>query len=136
MFIVADSQLHELRGKRSGVHLDLVDSAVPVAVRPVELDLLSGAPLRRFAEIYRSLRDTRFPGMRWMHIGDFADLGCSSEARRALAYLDAFGFDRCVGLVPGNHDSAFVGNFTWHPDWVSACRPVRATSRFSRTVRS
>jgi hypothetical protein len=126
LFIVSDSQLHELRGERNGAHLDLVDSLVPVAVRPVELDLLSGAPLRRFAEQYEALRKP-FPGLRWIHLGDLGDLGCRSEVERALDYLgERFGFDRSVGLVPGNHDSTFVGNFAWHPSWISACKPVGA----------
>jgi hypothetical protein len=126
LFIVSDSQFHELRGRRVGVHRDLVDDFVPVAIRPVELDLLSGVTFRHFGDVYRRLGSDR-PNLLWTHLGDFADLGCSGEMDRAEKYLRVFaGVNgaQLAALVPGNHDSTFVGNFVWHPDWTEACRPA------------
>ncbi len=124
LFLVADSQFHELLGDRDGGQLDMIDKVVPVAVRPVELDLLSGATLAHFAEIYGELQKSN-TSLKWAHLGDFGDLGCRSEIEERLPrYVDLFGRgDRLAALVPGNHDSAFVGNFLWHPDWGKACRP-------------
>jgi hypothetical protein len=120
LFIVSDSQFHELTGSRSGVHVDLVDSLVPVAVRPVELDLLSGVTLGRFAETYRTLRN-QDATVQWAHLGDFGDLGCRSEMQRFKnRFLPRFGGPPAA-LAPGNHDSTFFGNFAWHPDWTSNC---------------
>ncbi len=125
VFIVSDGQFHELRGERSAAHFDLVDRVIPVAVRPVELDLLSGVPFQHFGELYRAMREQR-RDLPWAHLGDFADLGCKSELDRAKKYVDAFAPDNAsslAGLVPGNHDSTFFGNFAWHPDWETVCTP-------------
>lgn len=126
LFVVADSQLHEIGGARIGTHLDLVNTVVPVSVRPIELDLLSGATLAHFGKIYADLRRQR-PNMLWAHLGDSADLGCKSEMIRAQRLLREFGGGKpglLAALVPGNHDSTFIGNFTWHPDWstTGVCR--------------
>src|SRR5207253_3225563 len=67
LFLVADSQFHELRGERSGGHLELVDDIVPVATRPIELDLLSEATLIHFARVYEALKRAH-PDMRWAHL--------------------------------------------------------------------
>ena len=119
LFLVSDSQFHEIGGARVGTHLDLVNSVVAVSVRPIELDLLSGATLAHFGKIYAGMLEQR-PNMLWAHLGDSADLGCKGEMRRAQAHLRAFGGGapgRLAALMPGNHDSTFIGNFTWHPDW-------------------
>jgi hypothetical protein len=138
LFLVADSQFHELAGKRDGTHVDLVDSLVPVAVRPVELDLLSGATLAHFAEVYNRERtifeaehrqaDGKESKMLWAHLGDVADLGCQTELSRLGPYMSKFGAGRLAALVPGNHDSSFTGNFSWHPDWTEkgACPPKKS----------
>jgi hypothetical protein len=121
LFLVADNHFHELDGQRTGIHLDLADAIVRVAVRPVELDLLSGFTLARFA---RTRKDR---GIAWMHLGDDADLGCTAELDRLGTYLGVFG-EPPIALVPGNHDNKFVGNFAWHPSWGVACgRSPRAT---------
>ncbi len=120
LFIVSDSQFHELRGRRAGSHLDIIDALVPVAVRPVELDLLSGATLAHFGAALKAMPG----GQPWAHLGDAADLACSAELDRFGEVLDAHYPKRGLAfLLPGNHDSTFVGNFHWHPDWDRACRP-------------
>jgi hypothetical protein len=127
LFLVSDTQLHELRGARSGVHLELIDSIVPVAVRPIQLDLLSAATLEHFRYVYRRLAQlNKYRSvLQWAHLGDLGDLGCKTEINRALGYLERFEDDprrrSLAGIAPGNHDSTFVGNFTWHPDWRDAC---------------
>src|SRR5207253_2832491 len=81
LFIVSDSQFHELRGHRGGASLDFVDAIVPVAVRPVELDLLEEATLVAFADVYHALRKED-PKLKWVHLGDFGDVACRSELER------------------------------------------------------
>ena len=131
LFIVADSQFHALEGKRSGFHLDLIDTEVPVSVRPVELDLLSAATLRSFADVYREMHASR-PEMRWAHLGDTADLGCTSELERFVALAPRFGLSDLGGAIPGNHDVAFLGNLSWHPDWETACPQGRSSPATAR----
>ena len=138
LFIVADNQFHALDGKRSGFEMDLVDTEVPVAVRPVELDLLSAVTLRFFADIYRGLKTTRRglkttrPSMQWAHLGDGADIGCVSEVERFLALAPRFGIDDLAAVIPGNHDGAFLGNLAWHPDWDDACPGGRSNPEWAR----
>lgn len=116
VFLFADNQFKALNGSLSMGQSPMIDAIVPVAVRPVELDLLSGATVARFARLYRrALQD--HPGLRWAHLGDFSDLACRSELDRMNGVVAAFGGDSLAGLVPGNHDSFFAGNFAWHPDW-------------------
>jgi Calcineurin-like phosphoesterase len=125
LFIVSDSQLHSLHGKRSGFQLDLVDAVVPVAVRPVELDLLSGVTLRRFAAMYRDLR-AGWPELRWAHLGDIGDVACEDELDRFQDVVGAFDARALVSIAPGNHDTTFLGNLSWHPEWDGACDGRRA----------
>ena len=132
LFIVADNQFHALDGKRSGFHLDLVDTEIPVSVRPVELDLLSSATLRSFADVYRQLHKSR-PGMQWAHLGDAADLGCASELERFVALAPRFGLSDLAGAIPGNHDASFLGNLSWHPDWDAACPEGRSSPALARS---
>lgn len=124
MFIVSDSQFHELRGRRFVGQMEFADALVPVALRPVELDVLSSAPLSRFATVYRSLANQQPPGTRlwWAHLGDLADLSCRGELDRANRFLrGSFDPSALAGIAPGNHDKAFTGNFFWSPYWDSAC---------------
>jgi hypothetical protein len=125
LFIVSDSQLHSLHGRRSGFQLDLVDAVVPVAMRPVELDLLSGVTLRRFAAMYRDLRAT-WPELRWAHLGDIGDIACAEELDRFRDVVGAFDARALVSIAPGNHDTTFLGNLSWHPEWDRACDGRRA----------
>ena len=127
-FLLGDTHFHELAGQRTGVHLDLADAIVHVAVRPVELDLLSGFTLARFTQARAEL--ARAAPLPWAHLGDYGDLGCISELDRFGGYVALFG-DPPVALVPGNHDSAFEGNFGWHASWDSACAP---SPRSTKTV--
>ncbi len=136
LFIISDSQFHELTGQRSGVHLDLFGGVFAVAVRPVELDLLAGVTFRHFGDVYAERRRGAWRAAWWAHMGDFADLGCWRELGRAQRYVEAFAtqrgapdgeappHERLAALVPGNHDSTFFGNFVWHPDWETTCAPA------------
>jgi hypothetical protein len=126
LFLVSDNQFHALDGKRSGLQLDMVDAVVPVAARPVELDLLSGVTLDHFADVFHELSRTR-PGMLWAHLGDIGDVGCTAEQTRFDTVLDRFGRDSLAALAPGNHDSTFLGCFDWHPQWSKACPGGRAS---------
>jgi hypothetical protein len=124
LFIVSDTQLHELRGPRYDGQVDLMGAFVPVAVRPVELDTLSAPTLLHFRDLYRSIRDqwTGASPVAWVHLGDFADSGCVGELQRFRPLFEAFeAVGPFAGIAPGNHDSAFTGNFGWHPDWDVAC---------------
>lgn len=120
LFIVSDTQLHELQGRRFPGQIELADVFVPVAIRPVELDLLSVATWERFGNVYRKLAET-VSGLKWLHLGDFADLSCEGEMKRATDMLGRFGDGKLVGVAPGNHDKSFTGNFFWSPFWDSAC---------------
>ena len=124
LFIVSDTQLHELRGPRYDGQVDLMGAFVPVAVRPVELDTLSAPTLLHFRDLYRGIRDewTGTSPVAWVHLGDFADSGCVGELQRFQPLFEAFeAVGPFAGIAPGNHDSAFTGNFGWHPAWDVAC---------------
>jgi hypothetical protein len=111
--------------------MDVVDNEVPVSVRPVELDMLAPVTLRAFADVYHGLRKSR-PGLRWAHLGDSADIGCSSEIERFLKLAPHFGLGELAAAIPGNHDVAFLGNLAWHPDWDDACPGGRSAPGFAR----
>jgi len=101
---------------------------VPVARRPVELDILSPAPVLHFARLYRRLAQQQPPGQKlyWAHLGDLADMGCCCELDRVNRTLSqGFGPDGFIGLAPGNHDKAFTGNFVWSPFWDQVCESCR-----------
>lgn len=127
--LLADTQFHELRGERSAAHLPMVDAVIPVAVRPVALDLLSGVTLVHFARLYRQYVAAHpTTQSSYAFLGDLADIGCSTEIERYPAYFARFeeptwtgGRGHMAGLASGNHDNTFVGNFAWHPDWDPAC---------------
>ncbi|HEU5076395.1 MAG TPA: hypothetical protein VFU02_19520, partial [Polyangiaceae bacterium] len=118
VFLVADNQFRALDGKPSMGHSPVIDRVVPVAVRPIELDLLSGATLDHFARTYKAAR-AKWKNLTWAHLGDFSDLGCRSEMARLAGVVESFG-GGFLGMAPGNHDSYFTGNFAWHPDWSEA----------------
>jgi hypothetical protein len=123
LFIVADTQLHELGGKRFPGQTELADAFVPVAVRPVELDLLSAATLWHLGNVYRGLAQAEARmgrSLGWTHLGDVADLSCASEIERIQPLFQSFGRPP-VGLAAGNHDNRFTGNFFWNPYWNAAC---------------
>jgi hypothetical protein len=128
MFVLADSQLHELGGRRFPGQLGIATALVPVARRPIELDMLSAATVVRFQSVYESLAARRAQAGRaptlWAHLGDFADLSCTREIERMLDLLRRYGGRTphlLAGVAPGNHDSSFTGNFGWSPYWTSAC---------------
>jgi hypothetical protein len=144
LFLLADTQLHELGGDRFPGQLELADALVPVALRPVELDMLSAAPIWRFGQHFHTLAKEKGAGpLFWAHLGDFADLGCTGELERATELLASLPRDRLAGLAPGNHDLSFTGNFLWSPFWTAACRSsarldkraaVAAMTRFAGQV--
>jgi 3',5'-cyclic AMP phosphodiesterase CpdA len=135
MLLLADSQIHELGGARFPGQTELADSLVPSAVRPVELDMLSAAPLAHFRRAFDELvHDTRSRSVFWAHLGDLADLSCSQEIRRARELLSQFGSDKLAGIAPGNHDMSFTGNFLWSPYWADACKSGRADKATSNRL--
>jgi hypothetical protein len=114
--------------------MEFADALVPVALRPVELDVLSASSLSRFATVYKALAAERPPGSRlwWSHLGDMADLSCQNEMARANALLrERFDPHAFAGVAPGNHDKAFTGNFFWSPYWDSACPSGRLEKQVS-----
>lgn len=128
-WLLADSQFHELRGHRPVANMPMVDAVVPVAVRPVVLDLLSGVTLDHFAKLYRRYAD-RHPdtALTYAYLGDLADIGCEGEMLRYPSYWQRFalgprrgGPGGLAGIASGNHDNTYVGNFAWHPEWNAAC---------------
>lgn len=128
MFIVSDSQFHELRGRRFVGQMQFADALVPVALRPVELDILSLASLSHFATLYAQMARAPSGGGRlwWAHLGDMADLSCQGEMKRAGQLLrERYDPAGLAGVAPGNHDRAFTGNFFWSPYWSSACASGR-----------
>jgi hypothetical protein len=139
LFIVSDSQFHELGGERFPGQLEFADALVPVALRPVELDILSVATLAHFGDVYHALAKlpTGDPP-KWAHLGDLADLSCKGELERADAALaQSFGARSMAGLSPGNHDKSFTGNFYFNPYWARACRsgPLEKTTLEDMLVR-
>src|SRR4029079_2427975 len=127
MFLLADTQIHELGRKRFPGQMEVADAIVPVARRPVELDMLSTATVIRGQSVYRQLAAARAkaglsPPL-WAHVGDFADLSCTNEMDRMLELLQGYspGERKLPGIAPGNHDMSFQGNFAWSPYWDQAC---------------
>ena len=141
LFVVADTQLHELGHKRFPGQMEVADTFVPVARRPVELDMLSTATVLRMQSVYLQwAAERRAAGLaapRWTHLGDFADLSCKGEIDRMLELLADYGCApgadgrqgacqgqearQLAGVAPGNHDMSFQGNFGWSPYWDEAC---------------
>lgn len=126
LFVVSDTQLHELGGERFPGQMEVSETLVSVALRPVELDMLSAATVLRFRQAYVSLAEQRAAAQLapplWAHLGDFADLSCQGEMERAVKLLAGFAPPgRLAGFAPGNHDRSFTGNFFWSPFWDEAC---------------
>jgi len=125
LFLLADTQMHELGGAAFPGRMEVADTLVPVARRPVELDMLSTATVVRTQAVYDELASKRPPGapLLWAHLGDFADMSCMGEMRRMLGLLRGYGKvpHRLAGIAAGNHDSSFTGNFAWSPYWKSSC---------------
>jgi hypothetical protein len=125
VFLVSDSHWHQLGGERFPGQRNFADALVPVARRPVELDILSVGSLLRFSSVWHSLAKQEQDAGRtphWAHLGDFADLGCCNEFDRANETLaEHFSMEGFIGVAPGNHDKAFTGNFFWSPFWDQAC---------------
>jgi len=146
LFVLADTQLHELGNKRFPGQMELADTFVPVARRPVELDMLSTATVLRMQDVYLQWTADRqaanLAAPLWAHLGDFADLSCKREIDRMLVLLGDYGCPQdqhgrqgecsgppakvLAGVAPGNHDMSFQGNFGWSPYWDEACgRPSK-----------
>jgi hypothetical protein len=148
MFLVADSQVHELGGERFPGQTELADLLVPSAVRPVELDMLGMASVAQLQRAFEDVvRDAHGRPVFWAHLGDFADLSCTGELRRAVDMFKTFARTKpleadlsttlahqepmLAGIAPGNHDMSFTGNFFWSPYWTNACKSSRADKRAS-----
>ena len=126
LFLVADSQLHELGGDRFPGQTELADLLVPSAVRPVELDMLGAASVARLRHMFTDVvGGAGTHPVFWAHLGDFADLSCTGEIQRAIGMFSRFG-PRLAGVAPGNHDMSFTGNFFWSPYWTGACKSTPA----------
>lgn len=144
LFLIGDSQIHYLYGKRGFAQAGWVDrDLVEVAIRPVHLDAASDLLLDAFLRFHRE----RLVDHALVHLGDFADLSCEQELDRTLAVFAARGFKTSLGpgapwmFVPGNHDGFYVGNYTapddlggvlrhtdMPHDWVRACSEPGSTS--------
>ena len=123
LFLLADSHSHELGGTRFPGQTELADALEDSALRPVELDVLSAAPVLRFGQIFGD-KVKNGPGqILWGHLGDLDDLSCVGELEGAQKVLAAFPPDRLAGIASGNHDVRFTGNFFWSPFWSPACQP-------------
>ncbi len=140
MFLVSDSQVHELGGDRFPGQTELADLLVPSAVRPVELDMLGMASVAWLRRMYGELAeeaagppDAAPRRVLWAHLGDFADLSCTGELQRAIEMFHGFGAN-LAGIAPGNHDMSFTGNFAWSPYWTGACASRRADKAASNRV--
>lgn len=139
MFLVADSQVHELGGKRFPGQTELADVLVPAAVRPVELDLLGAAAVHQLRHAFgQVIDDAKTQPVYWAHLGDLADLSCVGELERAVELFSKFAPPRdgkpaavLAGIAPGNHDMSFTGNFFWNPYWTSACKSKRANKEIA-----
>ena len=129
VFLVADSQIHELGGVPFPGQSELAQLFAGGARRPVALDMLSSVPVLHFASLYEALRAKRADdggSTAWAYLGDLADLGCRGELDHAVRDLQAFGFTEALaGISLGNHDSSFQGSFHWSPYWDESCATGR-----------
>ncbi|MGH9884390.1 MAG: hypothetical protein ACREBE_02605, partial [bacterium] len=137
MFIVSDSQVHQLGGERFPGQTELADLLVPSAVRPVELDMLGVASVEQLKATFREVvAEAQSEPVYWAHLGDLADLSCTRELDRAVGVFSRFAtpvpgpdgrvrVPKLAGIAPGNHDMSFTGNFFWSPYWSGACRSER-----------
>ncbi|MGC4091214.1 MAG: hypothetical protein QM756_25720 [Polyangiaceae bacterium] len=142
LFLLADTQTHELSGERFPGQTELATVFARTATRPVVLDMLSSAPVRQFQGVYRALVEQRrasgLSAPLWGHLGDMADLGCAGELERMLKLLEPFQqLGPLAGIAIGNHETAFEGSFHWSPYWDSTCRSQRMLpSQATEMVRS
>ena len=129
VFLMADVQTHELGGERFPGQTELAEAFVSTASRPVALDMLSEAPMRRFAAMYKELSEQRtkkqLSPMLWAHLGDLTDIACRGELRRVSNLLKQFDPASNAGISLGNHEMSFVGSFHWSPYWDTACATGR-----------
>ena len=130
LFLMADTQMHELSGAPFPGQTELANVFASTATRPVALDMLSGIPIGHFQRIYAKLVDERRQKQLslplWAHLGDLADIGCKNELRRMLTLLEPFSAaGPAASLAVGNHEKNFEGSFHWSPYWDTACRSGR-----------
>ncbi len=130
LFIVSDTQLHYLFGKRTFAQSPFADRmSFEVAVRPAALDDGSDLILGAFLDDWKA----RWPQASLVFLGDAADLSCTQEMDRFVGVMRDHGADRFLA-VTANHDGFFVGNFTskkdmggqlavtdMPDDWTRAC---------------
>jgi hypothetical protein len=130
LFVMADTQTHELTGKPFPGQTELAQALVKTAVRPVALDMLSSVAVKQFLAVYQDLARERQTQQLsppfWAHLGDLADIGCKHELERMLTLLEPFEkIGPLASIAVGNHESAFEGSFHWSPYWDSACSSGR-----------
>ena len=113
VLLVADSHVHHLYGEPYWLRSELTEKLVPVAVRPVQLDLF-GHDLLRWTLQHRA---SRIPTI---HLGDALDVSCARELDRFLQTMALTG--QPWVLAPGNHDGYFSGVVGRDGGWAGACK--------------
>ena len=111
--LVADNQLHHLYGDPVWLRSGFTDQLVPVAIRPVQLDVYAPSILRWIVTTYADKRPL-------IHLGDALDIACTVEFDAFKKIMDQAG--RGWVMAPGNHDGYYFGNghFAWN-EWTRAC---------------
>ena len=108
VFVVADTQLHYLYGKRTFAQSPFAERmSFEVAVRPAALDDGSDLLLRAFLDDYAA----HYADHSLVFLGDAADLSCQQELEAFIDVLSASGIDELMS-VTSNHDGFYAGNFT------------------------
>ncbi len=119
--LLADNQLHYLYGDPVWLRSGFTDRLVPVAIRPVQLDLYAPYVLRWIIENYAGKHPL-------IHLGDGLDIACTVEFEAFKKIMDRSG--RGWVMAPGNHDAYYFGNghFAWN-EWNRACKTADGTGR-------
>ncbi len=119
--LVADNQLHHLYGDPSWLRSGFTDHLVPVAIRPVQLDVYAPHILRWIVTNYADKRPV-------IHLGDALDIACTVEFDAFKKIMDRSG--RGWVMAPGNHDGYYFGNghFAWS-EWTGACKTADGHGR-------
>lgn len=121
VILLADNQLHHLYGDPVWLRSGFTDKFVPVAIRPVQLDVYAPDVLRWIIEQYGDKRPV-------IHLGDALNIACTVEFEEFVAIMDTS--ERGWVLAPGNHDGYYFGNghFAWS-EWERACQTADAKGR-------
>lgn len=115
LVLIADNQLHSLKGEQSWLQQGFSDKLVThVAIRPPLLDYYSSQLLRY------ALRKNKNKLV--VHLGDAADISCANEFEEFLEIMDGETHGNWL-MVPGNHDSQYFGNYDKNNkcEWSADC---------------